>query len=226
MWKIHSFLPPWWQHGWIFFFERKLKLIWIKSNIYASSNKGTVYEHVNDHLFIWKIKHDTSRPETWKHCGSNWNEQNFGGEEEEAKRKIENENGFEWVEFKFLRGVIEYIGSNGFNQVTLCSWSILKIQAFSAHTVGKGARPFLKDMARVLTNVPLTYSQPWDWSYEILFTLDKKSRDRRRLSLGNTYLFCVFISPLAPFMSSLRTEILFSVFLSLSVYTEKYLAPN
>lgn len=84
----------------------------------------------------------------------------FGGEEEEAKRKTENENGFEWVEFKFPRGVIEYIGSSVFNQVTLCSSSILKVQAFLAHMVGKGARLFLKDMARVPTNVPWTYSQP------------------------------------------------------------------
>lgn len=46
------------------------------------------------------------------------------GEEEEAKRKMENENGFEWVGYKFPKGVIEYIGSNVFDQVTLCSLSI------------------------------------------------------------------------------------------------------
>lgn len=41
------------------------------------------------------------------------------GEEEEAKRKIENENDFEWVEYEFPKEVTEYIGSNVFEQVTL-----------------------------------------------------------------------------------------------------------
>lgn len=48
------------------------------------------------------------------------------GEEEEAKGKVENENDFEWVEYKSPKGVIEYIGSNVFDQITLCSLSIWK----------------------------------------------------------------------------------------------------
>ena len=53
LWKMHSFLSSvmaMWMH---LSLERKLKLVWIKTNIHASSNKSTVYENVNDHLFIW-----------------------------------------------------------------------------------------------------------------------------------------------------------------------------
>lgn len=95
----HSFLSSVVMARLHVFLDRKLKLVRIKSNIHASSNKPTVCENVNDHIFIWQIKHDAFRPMTWKHCDLNWNEQNWfwRRKRKEVSNEIPNKNHWEWV---------------------------------------------------------------------------------------------------------------------------------
>lgn len=160
--KTHSFLSSVmtvWLH---LFLDRKLKLLWIKSTVHASSNKSTVYENVNDHIFIWQIKHDTFRPLTWKRCDLNWNEPNlfWRRKRKEARDEIQNKNHLDWIGYESWKDNKERSSTNAFDQGNLCSWSTLKIWAFLAQMLANCVRLFLKEVARVQQTFPLLWLIP------------------------------------------------------------------